>query len=119
MGRRVKTHHLCLQREDVFGHKRSLEGHLRNYVIGREYFGFIDVAEPQLRSNQELLTLSEGSDPVGILWLLGGIHSHVKANHRTCESGGIKGDDKIYVASLSRDVIELCLRNSCNKSESK
>jgi len=82
MGPGVQTHHLRLQGEDVFRHKRSLEGNLGDNVIGREYFGFFHVAESQLRSNQELLALSEWCDPVRILWLLAGIYSHVKTNYR-------------------------------------
>ena len=112
----VQAHHLRLQGEDVFRHKRSLEGNLGYNVIGREYFGFFYVAESQLRSNQELLALSEWCDPVRILWLLAGVHSHVKTNYRRWKSRGIKCDDKIYVATLSRD-ISLSLCNSRNKSE--
>ena len=79
MGGRVQTHHLCLERKDVLGHEWSSQVHLSDIVFRAEKLGLVNIAASQFGSNQELLTLTNWSDPVSILGLLGGIDSEVEA----------------------------------------
>ena len=101
VSRRVKTKHLGLKGPDGLGDEWSLEVHLRDDVLLVEKFSLVHISASELGADQELLTLTEWRDPVGVLGLLGWVHGKVKAGLRGRESRGVEGNHKRDITSFS------------------